>query len=176
MIRGSNSCKGRRLFSFSNRPDVLWVPRILLFNDYRGWFPGVKRPERDVDHSSPPSAEVKNEWSYTSTPIYSFTEWTRTTLLSIYVCLKAPCTGNSRMKCRCKNVDTQRHKAHSSYTHSWYPQIMQPRLGLKALLDRMKTVSRLLSVPPPDKAIQSFSFPATFRKWCTYIRWHNDAV
>jgi hypothetical protein len=29
---------------------------------------GVKRPEREVDHSSPPSGEVKNAWSYTSTP------------------------------------------------------------------------------------------------------------
>jgi hypothetical protein len=37
------------------------------FNEYRCSFPGVKRPERDVDHSSPSSAEDKNEWSYTST-------------------------------------------------------------------------------------------------------------
>jgi hypothetical protein len=26
----------------------------------RGSFPGVKRPDHDVDHSSPSSAEVKN--------------------------------------------------------------------------------------------------------------------
>jgi hypothetical protein len=25
--------------------------------------PGVKRPGRDVDHSPPPSAEIKHEWS-----------------------------------------------------------------------------------------------------------------
>jgi hypothetical protein len=31
----------------------------------------VKRPERDVDRSSPYSAEVKNKWSRTSfSPIY----------------------------------------------------------------------------------------------------------
>jgi hypothetical protein len=31
-------------------------------------FPAVeRRPERYVDHSHPPSAKVKNEWSYTST-------------------------------------------------------------------------------------------------------------
>jgi hypothetical protein len=29
---------------------------------------GIKRPRREVDHSPPSSAEVKNEWSYTSTP------------------------------------------------------------------------------------------------------------
>ena len=28
----------------------------------------VKRPVREVDHSSPSSAEVENEWSYASTP------------------------------------------------------------------------------------------------------------
>jgi hypothetical protein len=32
-------------------------------------FSGVKRPEREIDHSPPSSAEVKNAWSYTSTPI-----------------------------------------------------------------------------------------------------------
>jgi hypothetical protein len=34
----------------------------------RGSFPGVKRLGREADHSSPSNAEVKNEWSYTSTP------------------------------------------------------------------------------------------------------------
>jgi hypothetical protein len=34
-----------------------------------GSFPGgVKRPGREADHSPPSSAEVKNAWSYTSTP------------------------------------------------------------------------------------------------------------
>jgi hypothetical protein len=32
---------------------------------------GVKRPESDVDHSSPSFALVKNEWSYTSTLSYA---------------------------------------------------------------------------------------------------------
>jgi hypothetical protein len=31
-------------------------------------FLGVKRPGREADHSGPSSAEVKNAWSYTSTP------------------------------------------------------------------------------------------------------------
>jgi hypothetical protein len=29
---------------------------------------GVKRPVREADHSPPSSSEVKNTWSYTSTP------------------------------------------------------------------------------------------------------------
>jgi hypothetical protein len=30
-------------------------------------FSGVKRPDREADHSYPPSTELKNAWSYTST-------------------------------------------------------------------------------------------------------------
>jgi hypothetical protein len=33
----------------------------------RGSFPGGKAARREADHSPPPSAEVKNAWSYTST-------------------------------------------------------------------------------------------------------------
>jgi hypothetical protein len=39
---------------------IKWVPGALSF--------GVKPPEREADHSPPPSAEVKNAWNYTSTP------------------------------------------------------------------------------------------------------------
>jgi hypothetical protein len=41
----------------------------------RGSFPGVKRPGREADHSPPSSAEVKNAWSYTSTPQFVFIAW-----------------------------------------------------------------------------------------------------
>jgi hypothetical protein len=40
-----------------------------------GSFPGVKRPQREADHSPPSSAEVKDAWSYTSTPQYVFMAW-----------------------------------------------------------------------------------------------------
>jgi len=36
---------------------------------------GVKRPGREADHSPTFSAEVKNVWSYTSTPQYVFMAW-----------------------------------------------------------------------------------------------------
>jgi hypothetical protein len=43
-------------------PDQLWDPPSLLYNGYRGSFPGGKaRPGRDADHSPPSSAEVVNE-------------------------------------------------------------------------------------------------------------------
>jgi hypothetical protein len=35
----------------------------------------VKRPGREGDHSPLSSAEVKNAWSYTSTPQYGFMAW-----------------------------------------------------------------------------------------------------
>jgi hypothetical protein len=34
-----------------------------------GSSPGVKRPDREVDHSPPTSAEVKKMWIYTATSI-----------------------------------------------------------------------------------------------------------
>jgi hypothetical protein len=33
---------------------------------------GVKRPEREADHSPPTNAEVKKVWIYISTPPYAF--------------------------------------------------------------------------------------------------------
>jgi hypothetical protein len=35
----------------------------------------VKRAVREADNSPPSSAEVKNVWSYTSTPQYAFMAW-----------------------------------------------------------------------------------------------------
>ena len=67
--------RGRRLKSrlvFPKRPDRLQDPHRLLFNECAGSFPGVKRPQHQVDHSPPSSAEVKNEWSYTSIFISAF--------------------------------------------------------------------------------------------------------
>jgi hypothetical protein len=39
----------------------------LLFNGKRGCLQGVNRAEREVNHSPSSIAEIKNEWSYTST-------------------------------------------------------------------------------------------------------------
>jgi len=54
---------------------------ILLANGYRNFCRGVKRPGREVDHSLPPSTEVKNEWSYTFTPPCDIMVWTGTDLV-----------------------------------------------------------------------------------------------
>jgi hypothetical protein len=49
------------------QPPIQWVPGALSL--------GVKQPVCEPDHSPPSSAEVKNEWSYTSTPQYTFIAW-----------------------------------------------------------------------------------------------------
>ena len=44
---------------FPHPSDSPWVPPSLLYNMYRIFFPGVKRPGRDLDHPPPYSADVK---------------------------------------------------------------------------------------------------------------------
>jgi hypothetical protein len=54
------------------QPPVQWVP---------SYFPEVKRPGREVKHSPLSSANVKTEWSYTSTPLYAFMAWAGVTFI-----------------------------------------------------------------------------------------------
>jgi hypothetical protein len=61
------------IFSSPRRPDRFWVPPSLQSNGYRGAYsPVLKRPGREADHSPPPSVEVKNTWTYTTTSPYAF--------------------------------------------------------------------------------------------------------
>jgi hypothetical protein len=54
-------------FSLSQkRPHRLWGPPSL--QQAPGLGPCLKQPRCDVDHSPPYIAEVRNKWSYTSTP------------------------------------------------------------------------------------------------------------
>jgi hypothetical protein len=54
-------------------------------------FPVVNRVKREVDHSPLSSAEVKNEWSLTSSPsvrlyiVYRYTDWGKYLVVSILV-------------------------------------------------------------------------------------------
>jgi hypothetical protein len=58
-------CFQQRIQTGSRAP-IQWIPAALS--------PEVKRPGRE-DHSPPSSAEVKNEQSYTTTPLYVFMVW-----------------------------------------------------------------------------------------------------
>jgi hypothetical protein len=66
-VWGSNPGTVNRVFCSAKYPDQLWGLTSLLFNDRR-FLPVVKRPERKVNHSRLSSAEVKNDWSHTSSP------------------------------------------------------------------------------------------------------------
>jgi hypothetical protein len=59
-----------RDFVFSKTPrQVLGTTQASI--QYILWFfPGINLPGREVIHPLPWGAEVKNEWSYTSTPLY----------------------------------------------------------------------------------------------------------
>jgi hypothetical protein len=46
---------------------IQWIPGGLI--------PGAKRPGRESDYSHLSNAEVKNTWSYTSSPQYVFMVW-----------------------------------------------------------------------------------------------------
>ena len=76
-VYGSNPGRGNKYFSSPQRPHQLRSPPNPLFNGNRGYFSGANRRERKVNHSSPSSAEVKNEWRYTSTPPYASMELDR---------------------------------------------------------------------------------------------------
>jgi hypothetical protein len=65
MIRESNPNSGKRFFSLKPT-DVLW--NLCSLQCVPGIFSGVNLTGLDVYNSSPSSDEVKNEWSYTSTP------------------------------------------------------------------------------------------------------------
>ena len=63
LARVSNPSRDKILFSSKKSQDRFCSPNSLLINAYMGLFPELKRPRRDVDHSPPPSADIKNEWS-----------------------------------------------------------------------------------------------------------------
>jgi len=67
-VRTSNPGRSKRFFPSTERPDRVRGSPRLLFNGYRGSFSGIKRPVSEVDHLPTFSVEVKNGWSYTSTP------------------------------------------------------------------------------------------------------------
>jgi hypothetical protein len=46
------------MFSYPERPDPLCNSPSPLFNGYRRYFPGLKRPGREVGHAPPSTADV----------------------------------------------------------------------------------------------------------------------
>jgi hypothetical protein len=65
-LRAGSSGRGKEFFSFSKLPHKPRDPPTPLLNGYWGSFPGIKPPEREFDYSPPSGADIRNEWSYTS--------------------------------------------------------------------------------------------------------------
>jgi hypothetical protein len=86
------SCQANTVTGLSLYSDTAMAPSSLLVNGYRCSFPVKKLPGRAVDHLSPSSAKIKNDWNHTfSPPIrllrvdrYNFTFFTFL-LLVVYV-------------------------------------------------------------------------------------------
>ena len=72
-VRGSNPGGGEIFLICPDRP---WDPPSLLYNGYRVFHGGKKRPGRDADPSPPSSAVVMKGQSYTSTPLVGRTACT----------------------------------------------------------------------------------------------------
>jgi hypothetical protein len=75
-VLGLDSWRGLGIFLFTTvyrtalgptQPLIQWVPGAFSL--------GVKRLEREADHSPPSSAEVKKAWSSIPTPQYVFMVW-----------------------------------------------------------------------------------------------------
>jgi hypothetical protein len=62
------------LFPTASRP-TLEPTQLPIQRESGAPNPEIKRPGREADHSPPSSAEVKNAWSYTSTPQHVFIVW-----------------------------------------------------------------------------------------------------
>jgi len=91
--------RGKVFFSPQNRLRLFCDPPSRLFCGYRFIPPErVKIPEREVCNSRSPSAEVRNEWSYTSAPLYTI----------------MACTGTDRLY----NGLAQRHDERSEQTET----------------------------------------------------------
>jgi hypothetical protein len=70
--------KGQRFSSSLHLPDQLWDPSSLVGHGYQEL--KVRWPGHVADHSPVSSADVKNEWNYTSSSPCAFSGCTGTTL------------------------------------------------------------------------------------------------
>ena len=68
MVQGLSSSSVERFSVVQYHPNWFWEPPSLLFIRCWGSYLEVKLPVVEAGHSPPPSAEVKNEWSFDTTP------------------------------------------------------------------------------------------------------------
>jgi hypothetical protein len=79
---GSNSLTSKRASLLQNRPDRLWDTKWVT-----EFFPVIKRPEREGDHSLLLSVEDRNERFYIEFLLYAFVTWTgKTSPFNLFNC------------------------------------------------------------------------------------------
>jgi hypothetical protein len=72
---GFDSWQGKGFFSLCHCVQTDFAAHVAFYTVRTGdSFPG-DRPGREANHSPSSSAEIKNAWSYTSTPKYVFMAW-----------------------------------------------------------------------------------------------------
>jgi len=74
--RDVSLCQGTQSGTAAHPAPVQWILEDL--------FPRANNPGWETDQSLPPSAKLKNEWSYIFTPSYAHTACTRTTYLHLF--------------------------------------------------------------------------------------------
>jgi hypothetical protein len=66
--RGSNPVRDKMFLFFTSSIPALGSTKLPIQRALRAISPGVKRPEREADHLSPSSAEVKNSGGVSPLP------------------------------------------------------------------------------------------------------------
>jgi hypothetical protein len=79
------------------RPHRLWGKTKLLFNGYRGSFQGIKRSERNVNHSPPSSAQLRMSGAVPLLHPYTIMLWIGATLLLLVTKYKPMTTRSTRI-------------------------------------------------------------------------------
>jgi hypothetical protein len=147
-----------------------------------GSFPGVKRPGREADHSPQSTAEIKNAWSYTSTPQYIFMVWClvklRDNFTLLYFTIKIISSFLSNRKIRVMVQDETfmppreiqaelpqgsvlAHTFHSFYINDAPPPQKPQRSTKLSLLMTHGSMSQIVK-----KALISGSNKAASLRWC----------
>ena len=136
MTSGSKPGRGKICFCSPRCHNQLYSPNNLLSYGYGVSFPRVKQPRSEANHSPLSSDQVKNEWSYISTPLYAFLAWTGMTTFCLYVkynCYKM-CCHKFRQNILAMPVPNRTYTAQPTAVHTLPTQVATEFLRLFPLL------------------------------------------
>lgn len=70
--------RGKRFFFISKTSRLALGPPTLTFNGHMGFVPRAEVADVRSDQLPPPTTDIKNECSYTSTPLFAFMTYSYT--------------------------------------------------------------------------------------------------